>query len=77
MTKTESHRGDLHLDDKESALRKAALDAQAQEQAARDARELRDRLIVDLYDAGYSRRRVCEVGLISTPRLNQIVAKAS
>jgi hypothetical protein len=76
VDKPQSHRGDLNLDETLAALRRFALDAQAQEQAARDAREIRDRLIVGAYDAGYTRRQVCTAGLISTPRLNQILAKA-
>lgn len=55
-------------------MRKAALDAEAARQHWEDARELRDRLIVEGYDAGWSVADVARHALIARARVHQIVA---
>lgn len=63
------------LSDQESALRRAAVDVEAKRQVYNASIELRDRLVLELYDAGVHVRRVAKVALMSYPRVLQIVAR--
>jgi hypothetical protein len=59
----------------EEAVRKAATDVEAKRQIHQAALELRDDLIVKLYDTGCSVAHVARTALISVPRVMQIIGK--
>lgn len=59
----------------EKQTRKAAVDVEAKRQVLSAATELRDELIVKLYDSGVSVARAARVSLVSMQRVLQIVAR--
>lgn len=75
MSNTET---DIQVDgmtDLEERVRRAAIDVEAKRQVLSAATELRDRLVVQLYDSGTTVRRVAKVALVSVQRVLQIVAR--
>ncbi len=64
------------MSDLERTVRKAAVDVESKRQILDAAIEIRDRLLVELYDTGATVKRVADVALVSVVRVQQIVARA-
>jgi hypothetical protein len=56
-------------------LRRAAIRSKTAEQVWRDALETRDRLLVEAVDAGETVTKIATAGMVSRPRVIQVMAR--